>query len=98
MHVVTELVGTAKPDPSIYRLALECIGLPAERCVFADDHAVNLPPAIELGIATMHVTDRPRWCPNWRPSSTSLRFAPREPNCGLVRCRQKSWRCEDLHR
>ncbi|GHH24131.1 haloacid dehalogenase [Streptomyces gardneri] len=56
-HVISELVGMAKPDPAIYELALDRIGLPGERCVFVDDHAVNLPPAAELGIATVHVTD-----------------------------------------
>ncbi|MER7699118.1 HAD-IA family hydrolase [Streptomyces sp. NPDC096095] len=48
VHVVSELEGLAKPDPAIYRLALERIGLPAERCVFVDDHEANLPPAAEL--------------------------------------------------
>ncbi|WP_329453572.1 HAD-IA family hydrolase (plasmid) [Streptomyces sp. NBC_01724] len=56
VHVVSEQVGIAKPDPAIYRLTLERIGLPAERCVFVDDHAVNLPPAAELGITTVHAT------------------------------------------
>ncbi|MBQ0830873.1 HAD-IA family hydrolase [Streptomyces tagetis] len=57
VHVVSELVGMAKPDPAIYRLTLERIGVPAERCVFVDDHAMNLPPAAELGITTVHATD-----------------------------------------
>ncbi|MFF5766735.1 HAD family hydrolase [Streptomyces tanashiensis] len=57
VHVVSELVGMAKPDPAIYELTLERIGLPAEQCIFVDDHAVNLPPAADLGIATVHVTD-----------------------------------------
>ncbi|MGW4723297.1 HAD-IA family hydrolase [Streptomyces sp. NPDC004291] len=60
VHVVSELEGMAKPDPAIYRLALERIGLPAEQCVFVDDHEVNLPPAAELGITTVHVTDEDR--------------------------------------
>ncbi|TRV80107.1 HAD-IA family hydrolase [Streptomyces sp. 130] len=60
VHVVSELEGLAKPDPAIYRLALERIGLPSERCVFVDDHEVNLPPAAELGITTVHVTDEDR--------------------------------------
>ncbi|MEV5604425.1 HAD-IA family hydrolase [Streptomyces sp. NPDC052299] len=60
VHVVSELEGLAKPDPAIYRLALERIGLPAERCVFVDDHQVNLPPAAELGITTVHATDEDR--------------------------------------
>ncbi|WP_175411928.1 HAD-IA family hydrolase [Streptomyces sp. TRM64462] len=57
VHVVSELEGLAKPDPAIYRLALERIGLLAERCVFVDDHEVNLLPAAELGIATVHMAD-----------------------------------------
>lgn len=57
MHVVSELEGLANPDPAIYRLTLERMGLPAEQCVFVDDHEANLSPAAELGIATVHVTD-----------------------------------------
>ncbi|MFD7069761.1 HAD-IA family hydrolase [Streptomyces sp. NPDC059913] len=57
VHVVSELEGLAKPDPAIYQLVLERIGLPAERCIFVDDHAVNLPPAVALGISTVHATD-----------------------------------------
>lgn len=57
VHVVSELVGLAKPDPAIYQLTLELIGVPAEQCVFVDDHAINLPPATELGITTVHATD-----------------------------------------
>ncbi len=57
MHVVSEQVGLAKPDPGIYQLALDRLGLPPERCVFADDQAANLVPAVAAGIATVHVTD-----------------------------------------
>ncbi|MFF5718527.1 HAD-IA family hydrolase [Streptomyces buecherae] len=60
VHVVSEIVGLAKPDPAIYELALERIGLPASQCVFVDDHAVNLPPAAALGITTVHATDEAR--------------------------------------
>ncbi|WP_442815464.1 MULTISPECIES: HAD-IA family hydrolase [unclassified Streptomyces] len=56
MHVVSQRVGMAKPDPAIHRLNPERIGLPAERCVFMDDRAVNLPPAAELRITTVHAT------------------------------------------
>ncbi|MFF3055269.1 HAD-IA family hydrolase [Streptomyces sp. NPDC057909] len=48
--------GQTKTDPAIYRLNLERIGLPVERCVFVNDHAVNLPPAAEPGITTFHAT------------------------------------------
>lgn len=46
-----------KPDPAIYRIMLDLMDLPGEACVFVDDTAHNLPPAEELGIATVHATD-----------------------------------------
>ncbi|MGW4051596.1 hypothetical protein ACWENA_12255 [Streptomyces sp. NPDC004779] len=38
----------AEPDPAIHELILDRFGLPAEQCVFVDDHAVNLPSAAEM--------------------------------------------------
>jgi putative hydrolase of the HAD superfamily len=46
-----------KPDPEIYRIMLDLMGLPGERCVFVDDTARNLPPAQALGVATVLATD-----------------------------------------
>ncbi|MFE2850101.1 HAD-IA family hydrolase [Streptomyces lavendulae] len=57
VHVVSELVGLAKPDPAIYELTLSRMGLAPAECVFVDDHAVNLPPAAALGITTVHAQD-----------------------------------------
>ncbi|MFD4261377.1 HAD-IA family hydrolase [Streptomyces sp. NPDC058534] len=53
VHVISEQVRMAKPDPAIYELTLERLGLPAEACVFVDDHPRNLPPAEALGITTV---------------------------------------------
>lgn len=57
VHVVSEIVGLAKPNPAIYQLALERMGLAGEECVFVDDHPVNLPPAADLGITTVLARD-----------------------------------------
>ncbi|MFJ7910190.1 HAD-IA family hydrolase [Kitasatospora sp. NPDC096204] len=57
--VVSEREGLAKPDPAIYRLTLDRMGLPGEACVFVDDHRVNLPPAEELGITTVLADGQP---------------------------------------
>ncbi|MCX4632930.1 HAD-IA family hydrolase [Streptomyces sp. NBC_01443] len=57
VHVVSELVGMAKPDPAIYELTVSQLGLSPDECVFVDDHAVNLPPAGDLGITTVHAQD-----------------------------------------
>ncbi|HEX6388478.1 MAG TPA: HAD family phosphatase, partial [Solirubrobacteraceae bacterium] len=46
--------GMRKPDPAIYELAAERIGLPYDELVFVDDLPHNLAPAEELGIATVH--------------------------------------------
>jgi epoxide hydrolase-like predicted phosphatase len=50
-------VGIRKPAPRIYELGAEAIGLPPTGCVFVDDLPFNLPPAQELGMATVHHTD-----------------------------------------
>ncbi|WP_239471471.1 HAD-IA family hydrolase [Streptomyces sp. NEAU-S7GS2] len=56
--VISEREGIAKPDSEIYRRTLERMDLPAEACVFVDDHPVNLPPAAALGITTVHADGR----------------------------------------
>ena len=56
VRVISEEVGIAKPDPAIYQLTLERLGLPAQACVFVDDHQRNLPPAEAMGITTVFAT------------------------------------------
>jgi epoxide hydrolase-like predicted phosphatase len=57
--VLSGLTGLRKPDPAIYLLAAEKIGVPPEACIFVDDSAANLPPAAALGMASVHFTDGP---------------------------------------
>jgi putative hydrolase of the HAD superfamily len=52
--VISGEVGIRKPAPEIYALSAERIGLASEECVFVDDLSVNLAPAAELGMATVH--------------------------------------------
>jgi putative hydrolase of the HAD superfamily len=52
--VISGEVGLRKPEPEIYRMGAEAIGLPPERCVFVDDLPGNLKPARVLGMATVH--------------------------------------------
>lgn len=51
--VISHLEGMRKPDPAIYRLGAERIGLPPEACVFVDDLPGNLKPARAMGMATV---------------------------------------------
>ena len=49
--VVSGDVGLHKPQPEIYRLGAERIGIPAERCVFVDDLRENVEGAEAVGMA-----------------------------------------------
>jgi putative hydrolase of the HAD superfamily len=55
--VASTEVGLRKPDPRIYRLACERLGVAPSRCVFLDDLGVNLKPARAMGMATIKVGD-----------------------------------------
>jgi len=47
----------AKPDPAIYRLAIERSGLPAEQLVFTDDRQINVDAAVAVGMHGLLFTD-----------------------------------------
>jgi putative hydrolase of the HAD superfamily len=51
--VIAGELGVRKPQPEIYALAAERLGVPPERCVFVDDLPGNLKPAAALGMATV---------------------------------------------
>lgn len=55
--VDSAFVGMRKPDPRIYALTLERLGLPAEKTVFIDDVDVNVTAAKDLGIRAVQFTD-----------------------------------------
>jgi len=46
-----------KPDPAIYRLALDRFGLNAHGAVFVDDNLANIDAAAKLGIHAIHFTN-----------------------------------------
>jgi epoxide hydrolase-like predicted phosphatase len=52
--VISGEVGIRKPDPVMYTLGAERVGLDPRACVFVDDLPFNLTPAHELGMATVH--------------------------------------------
>jgi epoxide hydrolase-like predicted phosphatase len=51
--VISSEVGLRKPDPAIYELAAERLGLEPADCVIVDDLGGNLKPARALGMATV---------------------------------------------
>ena len=46
-------LGLRKPEPAIYRRALDILGKPAERILFIDDRAENVATAKSVGIMTI---------------------------------------------
>lgn len=51
--VISGEVGIRKPDPAIFRLMTEKIGVPAGESVFVDDHPGHLQAALEHGMTTV---------------------------------------------
>ena len=55
--VESAVEGLRKPDPRIYRVALDRLGAAPAATVFLDDIGRNLKPARELGMTTIKVDD-----------------------------------------
>lgn len=53
--VESSVEGVRKPNPAIYELACQRLGVAPSACVFLDDLGVNLKPARALGMATIKV-------------------------------------------
>lgn len=50
----SSLVGLAKPDPQIYKLALEQLNLPAQACLVVDDQVKNIAASRSFGFEAVH--------------------------------------------
>jgi putative hydrolase of the HAD superfamily len=55
--VDSAFVGCRKPEPRIYELTVERLGLPPEACLFIDDMLVNCEGARAMGMAAVHFQD-----------------------------------------
>jgi epoxide hydrolase-like predicted phosphatase len=58
--VISGEVGMVKPEPQIYRLALERLGVEASEAVFVDDVQPNVEAAIRVGMQGIHFRDAPQ--------------------------------------
>ena len=60
-HVIESAkIGLRKPDPRIYRMMVEKLGVDPTACVYLDDLGVNLKPAREMGMTTIKVLNGPQ--------------------------------------
>lgn len=55
--IISEEVGLRKPDPAIFTLALDALGVAPDRAAFVDDATPNVEGAAALGIRAVHHTD-----------------------------------------
>jgi putative hydrolase of the HAD superfamily len=55
--VDSAFVGTRKPEPEIYAITLERLGLPGEACAFVDDVEINVAAAEAAGMHGVHFRD-----------------------------------------
>jgi putative hydrolase of the HAD superfamily len=57
-HVIESAkTGLRKPDPRIYRMMVDALGVNPGACVYLDDLGVNLKPARDMGMTTIKVVD-----------------------------------------
>lgn len=57
-HVIeSATAGLRKPDPRIYAMMADALGLAPEQCAYLDDLGVNLKPARAMGMRTIKVSD-----------------------------------------
>jgi len=57
-YILSHLEGCIKPDPRIYKAALEKADAQADECLFIDDRGDNIDAANALGINTIHLIER----------------------------------------
>ena len=55
--ILSDRVGLRKPERAIFELMLRRLGVRADRAVFVDDVAANLPPAEAMGMRVIHHVD-----------------------------------------
>lgn len=60
LMVISAEEGVAKPDPEIYRVTAERLGVPPEACVFVDDLAANVAGARTAGMAAIRFESTPQ--------------------------------------
>ena len=60
-HVIeSSKAGIRKPDPRIYQMMCDALGVTPPECVYLDDLGINCKPAAMLGMAAIKVTSGPQ--------------------------------------
>ncbi|HQS69053.1 MAG: HAD family hydrolase [Novosphingobium sp. 28-62-57] len=60
-HVIeSSKAGVRKPDPRIYQMMCDTLGLAPQTCIYLDDLGINCKPAAALGMHAIKVTSGPQ--------------------------------------
>jgi putative hydrolase of the HAD superfamily len=60
-HIIESAkIGLRKPDPRIYRMMVDALGVDPKTCIYLDDLGVNLKPARDMGMTTVKVVSAPQ--------------------------------------
>ena len=60
-HIIESArIGLRKPDPRIYEMMTDALGVDPKACVYLDDLGVNLKPAREMDMITIKVVSAPQ--------------------------------------
>ena len=60
-HVIeSSKIGLRKPDPKIYELMCETLGVDPNNCIYIDDLGINLKPARAMGMTTIKALSEPQ--------------------------------------
>ena len=81
-HVIeSSKAGVRKPDPRIYQMMCDALGVEPPHCVYLDDLGINLKPARDMGMATIKVgVGRPAACRPLEGGGSQLRLG-RKSSC-----------------
>lgn len=67
--------GIRKPDPAIYTMMCEALGVPPRACVYLDDLGINCKPAAAMGMTAIKVVNEDQALAELE-RATGLSFAP----------------------
>lgn len=67
--ICSDLVGAMKPDPKIYQVALDALGVKAEESLYVDDYDVEADGARNMGFTAFHIDRSQPGDGKWRVDS-----------------------------
>ncbi|WP_161780680.1 HAD family hydrolase [Tumebacillus flagellatus] len=75
--LISEAEGLRKPDPALFHLAAERLGVPANRCLFVGDHPRNdIDGARQAGMKTVWFPNSVAWIEELKPADHEIQSLP----------------------